>query len=113
MTSSNWKVRSYPNAPYSPVSKYVGINFTTVERLTQYPLEGVAQSVRVGRVDEFPVLYACGSNDQSDLCKAAFDTESGALISKYTYLKVDGCAPVCCERYRRPIVLSSSNIQFS
>jgi len=80
-----------PDAPYSPVSKYVGLNFTTVEDLTQYPLEGVAQSVRVGRVDEFPVFYACGSNDQSDLCKAAFDTESGALISQYTYLKVDGC----------------------
>jgi len=80
-----------PHAPYSPVSKYVGINFTTVQRLTQYPLAGVAQSVRVGRVDEFPVLYACGSTDQSDLCKAAFDTESAALIGNYTYLKVVGC----------------------
>lgn len=80
-----------PDAPYSPVSKYVGLNFTTVEHLTQYPLEGVAQSVRVGRVDEFPVLYACGSTDTSDLCKAAFDTESAALIGNYTYLKVVGC----------------------
>jgi len=80
-----------PDAPYSPVSKYVGLNFTTVQDLTQYPLEGVAQSVRVGRVDEFPVLYACGSTDQSDLCKAAFDTESAALLGKYTYLKVNGC----------------------
>ena len=79
-----------PNAPYSPVSKYVGINFTTVERLTQYPLEGVAQTVRVGRVDEFPVLYACGSDDSSDLCKSAFDAESAALIGSYTYLKVVG-----------------------
>jgi pimeloyl-ACP methyl ester carboxylesterase len=80
-----------PNAPYSPVSKFVGLSFTTVQKLTQYPLEGVAQSVRVGRVDEFPVLYACGSTDESDLCKAAFDTESAALIGKYTYLKVVGC----------------------
>ena len=80
-----------PNAPYSPVSKYVGINFTAVEDLTQYPLGGVAQSVRVGRVDDFPVLYACGSEDESDLCKALFDTESAAFIGKYTYLKVDCC----------------------
>ena len=80
-----------PNAAISPVSKYVGIDFKTVEKLTQYPLEGVAQSVRVGRVDEFPVLYACGSLDTSDLCESAFDTESRALIGKYTYLKVVGC----------------------
>ena len=80
-----------PNAPYSPVSKYVGVNFTTVERLTQYPLAGVPQRVRVGRVDKFPVLYACGAMDTSDLCKAAFDTESAALIGNYTYLKVKSC----------------------
>ena len=38
--------------------------------------------MRVGRVDEFPVLYACGSKDTSNLCKAAFDAESGAQLQE-------------------------------
>ena len=69
----------------------LGRSVATVQKLTQYPLEIVAQSVRVERVDEFRVLYACGSTDASDLCKAALETESAALIGKYTYLEVVGC----------------------
>ena len=69
--------------------------------------------MRVGRVDEFPVLYACGSNDQSDLCKEAFDTESGALIGKYTYLKVDGCGHdvLGCSQAQKYIDAITKNIQ--
>jgi pimeloyl-ACP methyl ester carboxylesterase len=80
-----------PSAPLSPVSKYVGITKATVEKLTTYPLAGVPQTKKVGRVSEFPVLYACGGTDTSDLCKPNFDSESKALIDHYTYLKVDNC----------------------
>ena len=84
-----------------------------MERLTQYPLEGVAQSVRVGRVDEFPVLYACGSTDTSDLCKSVFDTESAALIGTYTYLKVVGCGHgvLGCSQAQKYIDAIIKNIQ--
>ena len=98
---------------FSLTYRYVGINFTTVERLTQYPLDGVAQSVRVGRVDDFPVLYACGSTDTSDLCKSVFDTESAALIGKYTYLKVVGCGHgvLGCSQAQKYIDAIIKNIQ--
>jgi pimeloyl-ACP methyl ester carboxylesterase len=109
MALTKWEA----DAPYSPVSKYVGITKATVEKLTQYPLAGVPQSVRAGRVDEFPVLYACGSTDTSDLCKPAFDTQSRALIGKYTYLKVVGCGHnvLGCSKSQTYIDAIAKNIQ--
>ena len=72
-------------------AKYVGIPQAMVQNLTQYPLEGVPQTVKVGHVKEFPVLYACGTNDSSDLCNPIFGKESNALIMNFTYLQLPGC----------------------
>eukprot|EP00040_Diaphanoeca_grandis_P007965 m.43155 g.43155 ORF g.43155 m.43155 type:complete len:387 (-) comp19309_c1_seq1:28-1188(-) len=80
-----------PMMPYGSIAKRLGIPESVVGNLTQYALSGVAQTVKVGNVTEFPVLYACGANDSSDLCKQIFGDESGKLISKYTYLRLDSC----------------------
>ena len=82
-----------PMMGYAPdsVATMVGIPQELVEEATQYPLDGVPQSVKVGRVDEFPVLYACGGTDASDLCKGAFSDESAELIGNYSYLKLPTC----------------------
>jgi hypothetical protein len=82
----------------SPVSKYIGLDIALVANLTQYPLSGVPQTAMVGRVDEFPVLYACGTGDSSDLCKDVFGQESGAMVTDFTFLKVgNGCGHGCAE----------------
>lgn len=81
-----------PMGPYGAAARYVGISNTTVAKLTQYRLDGVPQTVKVGPVAEFPVLYACGSQDPSDLCKQAYSDESAKLIANYTYLRVEGCS---------------------
>merc|ERR1712012_820493 len=60
-------------------------------RLTQYPLTGVAQTVKVGHVVEFPVFYACGEDDLSDLCKEKFGDQSKALIQDFAYLRAPNC----------------------
>ena len=73
-------------------AKYVGIPQEMVKKLTQYPLEGVPQTVKVGQITEFPVLYACGDGDSSDLCNPDFGKQSGDLIQKFTYLKLKGCS---------------------
>jgi|MDSY01.1.fsa_nt_gb pimeloyl-ACP methyl ester carboxylesterase len=73
------------------VATLVGIPQEMVEANTQYSLDGVPQTVKVGRVDEFPVLYACGGQDGSDLCKEAFSDESAELIGNYSYLKLPTC----------------------
>jgi hypothetical protein len=78
--------------PYTGAAKWVGIPEAVVANETQYPVAGVPQTVRVGRVDEFPVLYACGGQDTSDLCEQTFSDQSGALIADYTYLKLPSCA---------------------
>eukprot|EP00658_Telonema_sp_P-2_P016993 TRINITY_DN16582_c0_g1_i3.p1 TRINITY_DN16582_c0_g1~~TRINITY_DN16582_c0_g1_i3.p1 ORF type:complete len:115 (-),score=7.04 TRINITY_DN16582_c0_g1_i3:348-692(-) len=81
-----------PMKPFGAIAKEIGIPYNVVKNLTQYPVSGVPNTVRVGRVKEFPVLYACGSQDGSDLCKQAFGDETGRLIdSKYAYLRLDGC----------------------
>ena len=48
-------------------------------------------AARLGKIDDTPVLYACGAEDESDLCKEEFGVQSGELISHYTYLRVDDC----------------------
>jgi len=80
-----------PMEPYGELADYVGIPSATVERLTQYPLTGVAQTVKVGHVVEFPVFYACGEDDLSDLCKEKFGDQSKALIQDFAYLRVPNC----------------------
>jgi len=80
-----------PMMPYDGAAKFIGIPEDVVRNLTQYPTTGVPQTARVGKVDEFPVLYACGSADTSDLCKQAFSDESAELISDYKYLRLGLC----------------------
>jgi pimeloyl-ACP methyl ester carboxylesterase len=72
-------------------AKYVGIPQAMVKQLTQYPLEGVPQTVKVGKITQFPVLYACGTDDTSDLCNPIFGTQSQELIQSFTYLQLPGC----------------------
>eukprot|EP00040_Diaphanoeca_grandis_P040829 m.262164 g.262164 ORF g.262164 m.262164 type:complete len:364 (-) comp44662_c0_seq1:59-1150(-) len=79
------------DGPYGAVARYIGIPYDFVKNNTQYPITGVPQTVKVGRVDDFPVLYACGQHDSSDLCKTAFADETGALISKLTYVSYPEC----------------------
>jgi len=62
-----------------------------VEDSSQYSLDGVAQSVLVGNVTEFPVFYGCGDGDTCDLCKQEFSDQSDALVSTYTYLGLANC----------------------
>ena len=77
--------------PYTGAAKYVGIPVAQVRQYTQYNVEGVYQSVKVQHVTEFPVLYACGANDSSDLCKPTFGDQSGKLIKHFTYLRMPNC----------------------
>jgi pimeloyl-ACP methyl ester carboxylesterase len=81
-----------PMEPYDELADEVGIPKAIVENLTQYPLTGVAQTVKVGPVSEFPVFYACGYDDRSDLCKPKFGEESKALIQDFSYLRVPNCS---------------------
>lgn len=92
-----------PMNSWGTISKMIGIPENTVRKLTQYPLHGVPQTVKVGNVSEFPVLYACGDEDPSDLCKQVFGDESGKLIEKYTYLKMAGCGHevLGCKDYKQ------------
>eukprot|EP00039_Didymoeca_costata_P016739 m.304911 g.304911 ORF g.304911 m.304911 type:complete len:352 (+) comp16443_c1_seq2:103-1158(+) len=78
-----------PLGPFGFIAKYIGIPADVVANLTQYNLSGVPQRVKVGHVHEFPVMFACGEGDSSDLCKPAFGNESGALIDKFQYLHLD------------------------
>jgi len=80
-----------PMEPYGYIANYVGIPSTIVESLTQYPLTGVAQTVKVGYVSEFPVFYGCGEGDSSDLCKQEFGDQSKALIQDFSYLRSPDC----------------------
>ena len=80
-----------PDMPYSGASKYVGIPRAVVQKLTQYPLEGVGQTAKVGDIREFPVLYACGTEDTPDLCEKKFGNETCAKIADCTYLQLPGC----------------------
>jgi pimeloyl-ACP methyl ester carboxylesterase len=80
-----------PDMPYSGASKYVGIPRAVVQKLTQYPLVGVGQTAMVGNISEFPVLYACGTKDTSDLCEKKFGTQTCAKIKDCTYLQLPGC----------------------
>ena len=92
-----------PLMPFGPVAKSLGVPEDAVKNLTQYPIAGVAQTVRVGRVTELPVLYACGALDSADLCKQAFADESRALIANFSYTRLGACghdilASECIER---------------
>jgi pimeloyl-ACP methyl ester carboxylesterase len=82
-----------PSMPYekNSVAASIGIPLEMVEDSTQYPLEGVPQSVFVGNISEFPVFFGCGTQDTCDLCKLSFSEENNALIETYTFLKKDQC----------------------
>lgn len=66
-----------PMGPYGNAA-HVGIANTTAARLTQYRLGGVPQTVKVGRVVEFPVLYACGSGAVRPVQAGVFRRVRGA-----------------------------------
>ena len=79
---------------YTDVAALVGVPADTVRELSQYPLDGVPQRTKVGVVSEFPILYACGAKDGSDICgdNPNFNSESHALItSPYEYYRMENC----------------------
>lgn len=80
-----------PMLPFGAIAKWIGIPYDTVKNNTQYPLTGVGQTVKVGRVSEFPVLYACGLQDTSDLCETKFGEESHEYIDTFTYMQMQHC----------------------
>lgn len=59
-------------APLMPfgndIAAHINISYAMTKALTQYPLEGVPQTVKVGVVSKFPVFFACGVQDNCDLC---------------------------------------------
>ena len=79
--------------PFGRVAKWIGIPEAVVRNLTQYSLDGVPQTVKVGPVGgELPVFFACGENDESDLCSGAagdyFESGTRALVANLTYMRM-------------------------
>ena len=77
----------------SQVAKWIGIPEDVVRNLTQYPIDGVPQTVKVGPVGKgLPVFFACGTDDSSDLCSGAagdyFEEGTRALVSNLTYMRM-------------------------
>ena len=71
-----------------------GLGTETIRRTILEETAGLQEKMTVfalADVDEFPVLYACGGTDASDLCKEAFSDESAELIGDYSYLKLPTC----------------------
>jgi len=77
--------------PYTAVTSSLGITSDQCKGLTQYSLKGVPQTVKVGKVTNFPVFYACGQKDSSDLCKTTFGDQSAKLITKFSYMRLANC----------------------
>ena len=76
-------------APLMPfgndIAAHINISYAMTKALTQYPLEGVPQTVKVGVVSKFPVFFACGVQDNCDLCEQrVLDQTSQLITSKYT-----------------------------
>mmetsp|Transcript_95764 Transcript_95764/g.232829 ORF Transcript_95764/g.232829 Transcript_95764/m.232829 type:complete len:106 (-) Transcript_95764:77-394(-) len=69
----------------------INIPYDTVKELTQYPLSGVAQTVKVGVVDEFPVFFACGEKDASDLCNPSVVAQTAKMISSPFTSAINTC----------------------
>jgi pimeloyl-ACP methyl ester carboxylesterase len=86
-------------APLARVARYVGITKANVVALTQYPLSGVPQTHKVGKITNFPVLYACGPADESDLCKPIFGIRSMKLVRNFTYVRSSqpSCGHQCAQ----------------
>lgn len=87
-----------------------------VRSLTQYPIGGKNQSARVGHVGTFPVLYACGTRDPSDLCKVKFSEQSRAKISNYTYVRLINCSHDvlgCVDAAGRPIAAQREALELA
>lgn len=79
--------------PFGSVAKWIGIPEDVVRNLTQYPIDGVPQTVKVGPVGKgLPVFFACGAMDSSDLCSGAagdyFEKGTRALVSNLTYMRM-------------------------
>jgi len=78
-------------APLMPfgdsIASEIKIPYDQVKNLTQYPLDGVAQTAKVGIVREFPVMFACSTHDTCDLCTQAGAEESGKMVtSNFTFV---------------------------
>eukprot|EP00466_Bigelowiella_natans_P004869 jgi/Bigna1/143237/aug1.77_g17945 len=99
-----------PLMPFgSSIASKVNIPFEMVKNLTQYPLDGVPQTVKVGEVAEFPVFFACGSADTCDLCTNKVVQQTAALIKSNFTSAINSCGhklinpskcPDASERYK-------------
>jgi hypothetical protein len=77
-----------PILPFGPISEIIGIPQSFVEKHTQFPKEGLPQTTKAGRVDSMRVLYACGTGDTSNMCTDRLKTDTAALVSNFTYLRL-------------------------
>lgn len=77
-----------PLMPFgSSIASKINIPYDQLKNITQYPLEGVPQTVKVGVVSELPVFFACGEKDSADLCTDSVAKETGSMVaSNYTYV---------------------------
>ena len=51
-----------PLMPFgSSIASHVNITYEMTKELSQYSLDGVPQTVKVGVVSKFPVFFACGT----------------------------------------------------
>lgn len=82
-------------APLMPfghsIAAQIKIPFDMVKKLTPYPLDGVPQRVKVGDVSEFPVFFACGQLDRSDLCSTKVVHQTAAMISSPFTSAINSC----------------------
>ena len=81
-----------PLMPFgSSIASKVNIPYEMVKTLTQYPLKGVPQTVKVGDVSDFPFFFACGSKDTCDLCTKKVVQQTAAMVKSDFTSAINAC----------------------
>lgn len=99
-----------PFTGFGPIGKSIGIPVNWTKANTPYPLEGLPQRTRVGRVDEVPVFYICGVGDIADKCTDRFRDGTAKLVGNFSYYRSLECghnlvSPKECPEYENIIHL--------
>lgn len=93
-------------APLMPfehsIASAVHIPFDMVKQLTPYPLSGVPQTVKVGTIKEFPVFFACGSKDTSDLCEERVVQQTAEMVASPFTSVINACGHALIDPRRCP-----------
>jgi len=82
-------------APLMPfersIASKIDIPFDMVRQMTPYPLDGVPQTVKVGVVRDFPVFFACGSEDTCDLCEPRVVSQTASMVASAFTSVINEC----------------------